>query len=63
MTITEEDEIIAKAEAIKQRAFDAATTRWRNTPDDQKKRPWPHCGNITCNRTLVCQSPCQGFDF
>lgn len=67
MDYAEEDAIIAQAKAIESKAFDDAETRWAALPDDANKRPWPRCGSLQCNRTLVCVHAsgqrCQGFDF
>lgn len=63
-----EDEIIRQADKIKSRAFNEAERKWKETPDVEKKRPWPRCHNLTCNRTLVCQAKfgkksCEGWEF
>lgn len=63
-SLSTEDGILARAEAIRAKALHDAEARWKATPDDQKTRPWPRCGDITCNRTLVCKKTgCEGFDF
>jgi hypothetical protein len=67
-----EDTIIKLADDIKAKAFAEAEAKWKATPYDEKKRPWPRCKNLTCNRTLECQAhaaksaeprTCYGFDF
>lgn len=63
MTEQQEDEILASAAAIKSRLFKEAEAKWLATPDTAKMRPWPRCQNITCNRTLICQDHCHGFDY
>lgn len=67
MTEAEEDAIIKQADVIKHRIFAEAEKKWAETPRDQKMRAWPRCGDITCNRTMVCQARsgnrCSGFDY
>ena len=67
MTIEEEDKTLREAHAIRSRLFDEAQEKWKVLSDAEKKRPWPRCTNVTCNRTLVCvgtrDEGCQGFDY
>lgn len=67
MNIEDEDEIIKQANKIKSDAFNEAERKWAETPDEEKKRPWPRCWNLTCNRTLVCLATnggkCEGWEF
>jgi len=64
MDTNQEDEILKAANEIKHKAYADAEAKWKETPDNEKKRPWPRCGNLTCNRTLTCvKEHCEGFDF
>lgn len=63
MTHEQEDRIITEARAIQRETYLQAEVTWALTDRDKQTRPWSRCNNITCNRTLVCQEKCEGFDF
>lgn len=64
MDTKHEDAIIQIADDIKRQAYSKAEATWKLTPNSEKKRPWPRCHDLTCNRTLTCKKVnCKGFDF
>lgn len=64
LSVEEEDHILDLAERIQREHYLRAEKTWKETPQDERRRAWSRCHDVTCNREVTCKGPgCKGFDF